>query len=214
MGKPDISSQRTVLDIRKKITYLQLLKSTCSEKSIWTCVYISICAIDIAVKQLTDSGPRNTNGKTFQHLLLPCSFTDIRQHFLLLPQVVIIFPTASSVSSQKEEENGLLSVSHVVGVGLCLFRSQQNSRLDQVQVKCRLSPKEQITSGEEFNHVSHFIPHVEEKFIGFQPVLWYIGVCTQEREVYVRGSLNKTSFPSQLFWCYIAVRKLVPQLVG
>lgn len=62
----NIFSQRTFLDIQKKIMYLQLLKSTCSEKSIWTCVYI--CAIDIAMKQLTDSGPRNTNGKTFQHL--------------------------------------------------------------------------------------------------------------------------------------------------
>jgi len=63
------------------MTCLQLLKYTCSEKSTWTCVYICICAIDIAMKQLTDSGSRNTNGKTSRHLLLPCRFTDLRQHF-------------------------------------------------------------------------------------------------------------------------------------
>lgn len=164
---------------------LQLLKSTCSEKSTWTCVYISVCAIDIAMKQLTDSGPRNTNRKTFQHLLLLCSFTDIRQHFLLLPQVVIIFPTASSICSQKEEENGL-SVSQVVGIGLCL-----GTQPDQVQVKCRLSPKEDIASREEFNHVSHFIPYVEEKFRGFQPVLWFLiyrSVYREERCVCTKES--------------------------
>lgn len=91
----------------------------------------------------------------------------------MLPQVIIIFPTASTICSQTEKENGLLSVSHegLVGFGL-------DKQPGYVLVKCRLSPKEMlsedITSGEELNRVLHFIPHVEEKCMGFQPVLQFL----------------------------------------